>query len=242
MQTKVIVPPARSFYHKDMPALPADPEPHSGAFHFQSHYKPDTCCMVCDEKHAPHSPGCCPICPSLYHTFTGGHRPFGGPFGPGLSANPLKHMPEARPFIEQKGREFGLDETSALRDTRVVKLGTDDYLRAKREETIKHNEAIDKKQEEYDKHREKIQMGNEMRKIELQMKLKERLKDVTSGSSRKKSKGGSKSGSKSGGGSKASWLVKEGEQGWSICDIVQSKEEKIVDDIVVCCRWKKEGE
>ena len=67
-------------------------------------------------------------------------------------------MPEARPFIEQEGREFGLDETSALRDTRVVKLGTDDYLRAKREETIKHNEAIDKKQEEYDKHRKRIQM------------------------------------------------------------------------------------
>lgn len=141
------------------------------------------------------------------------YRPFGGPFGPGLSSNPLKHIPEARPFIEQKGREFGLDETSALRDPRVVKLGTDDYLKAKRQETIQYNEAIDRKQEEYDEHRQKIQHENEIRKIELQVKLHERLKEATSGPSQKSSKGGSKGGKKSGGGSKTSGSAKKASKG-----------------------------
>ena len=159
--------------------MPKKLESHSNKFHFVSKYKPDTCCMVCDEKDRTNSAGCCPICHSLYHKFTGGYRPFGGPFGPGLSMNPMKFPNDARPFIEQRGLQHGLDESNALRDPRIVKLGMNDYTIKLREDTKRKNEEIDRKQEMVNEYRESMINYNDEQKAKVSERNTNRIQKAT---------------------------------------------------------------
>ena len=114
-------------------------------FEIRSTYDPDTCCYVCDRKQLMNDdPGCCPVCPSLYRTITGGHEVFGGPFGPGVDPNAAHVSDELRPFAERAGEAQGVDPATSTRDVIIAKMGEKLLNEAKIDQANFHNKMIDK--------------------------------------------------------------------------------------------------
>lgn len=117
---------------------------------------------MCDQKQLLNDdPGCCPVCPSLYKTITGGYEVFGGPFGPGVESNIAHQSNKVRPFVEKAGEELGLDPSTAVQETTVGEIGKSLFTKAKIDQAEAHNVMVDKHMKEETKRLKKLE--NKMR-------------------------------------------------------------------------------